>query len=83
MTSSVILCRLIGMLVVCWAVPPLLCHYLGPAVGGLGASGAAALWYSQYRFPARKERSGFYFWFVASGYGFIGLTLLVCLGRLL
>jgi len=83
MTNSVILFRLIGMVVVCWAVPPLLCHYVGSAVGALGASGAAAFWYSQYRFPARQERSGAYFWFVAGGYSVIGITLLVCLGRLL
>lgn len=83
MNNSVILLRLIGMLVVCWAVPPLLCHYAGPAVGALGASVAAAFWYSQYRFPVRKQTSGPYFWYVASGYGFIGITLLVCLGRLL
>ena len=75
--------RLTGVLVVCLAVPPLLLHYVGPAAGALGALAAAALWYSQYRFPAWKERSGSSFWFVAGGYGVIGITLLVCLGRLL
>ncbi len=83
MNNIVTLFRLIGMVVVCWAVPSLLCHYVGPAAGALGALGAAALWYSQYRFPSRKQRSGPYFWFVAGGYGFIGITLLACLGRLL
>lgn len=81
--NTVLLFRLAGMLVVCLAVPPLLCHYVGPAVGALGASGAAAFWYSQYRLPAWKERSGFSFWFVAGGYGVIGTTLLVSLGRLI
>jgi len=82
MNSGVILIRLIAMVVVGWAVPPLLCHYLGPAVGALGASGAAAFWYSQYRFPARRQRSSAYFWFVTSGYACIGITLVVCLSRL-
>jgi len=75
--------RLAGMLVACLAVPPLLCHYAGPAVGALGAAGAAAFWYSQYRLPAWKERSGSSFWFVAGGYGVIVITLLVSLGRLI
>ena len=75
--------RLVGMVGVCSAAPPLLCYYAGPAVGALGAGGAAALWYSQYRLPAWNERGGSSFWFVASVYGFIGITLMVCLGRLL
>ena len=75
--------RLAGMILGCLVVPPLLCHYAGPAIGALGALGAAALWYSQYRLPTWSERSGSSFWFVAGGYGFIGLTLAVCLGRLL
>lgn len=81
--QSIILFRLIGMLVACWAVPALLCHYMGPAVGSLGAAGAAAFWYSRYRFPSRKQGCGPQFWFVAIGYMFIGVTLAVCLGRLL
>ncbi len=83
MNNSVILLRLIGMSVACLAVPPVLCRYLGPALGALGASGAAVFWYSQYRIPVPKEQSGPYFWFVAGGYGFIGITLVVCLGRLM
>jgi hypothetical protein len=82
MNNSVVLFRLIAMSMVCLAAPPLLCRYVGPAIGALGALGAAAFWYSQYRFPARKERSGPYFWFVAGGYGVIAITLVVCLGRL-
>jgi hypothetical protein len=81
--DSVVLFRLGGMLVACWAVPLLLCHYVGPVAGALGAVGAAALWYSQYRFPAWRERSGYPFWFAASGYVVITVLLLVCLGRLL
>ncbi len=83
MNHRAILFRLIGITFVCLVVPPLLGHYVGPAFGALGAVGAVGFWYSQYRFPDRKQRSGPYFWFVAGGYGFIGLTLLVCLGRLL
>jgi hypothetical protein len=75
--------RLGGMLVVCLAVPLLLHYFAGAALGAVGAAAAAAFWYSQYRLPAWKERSGVSFWFVFSGYGVIGLTLLVCLGRLL
>jgi hypothetical protein len=81
--NSTMLFRLLGMLVLCWAIPPLVCHYAGSAAGALAAAGAAALWYSQYRLPTWSERSGSSFWFVAGGYGFIGLTLAVCLGRLL
>ena len=81
--NSLMFFRLIGMLVACWAVPPLLFYYLGPAVGALGASGAAALWYWQYRLPTWQEQSGYCFWFVVGGYGVIGVTLLLCLGRLL
>jgi hypothetical protein len=81
--NHLMLFRLGGMLVVCWAVPPLLCHYAGPAAGALGAAGAAALWYSQYRHPAWKSKGGSSFWFVAGGYVVIGIGLLVCLGRLL
>lgn len=83
MHNSVILFRLIGMSVVCLAAPPLLCHFVGPLIGALSALGAAAFWYSQYRFPSPKQRSGPYFWFVTGGYGFIGITLVVCLGRLM
>jgi len=43
----------------------------------LAAAGAAALWYSLYRLPARKERGSYSFWFVAGGYAFIALTLLL------
>ena len=81
--NTIMLFRLAGMLVVCIAVPPLLYHYAGPAVGALGATGAALLWYSQYRFPPWTDRSAPSFWFAAGGYGPIGLTLLVCLGQLL
>jgi hypothetical protein len=81
--NTIMLFRLAGMLVVCIAVPPLLYHYAGAAVGALGATGAALLWYSQYRFPAWEDRSSPSFWFAAGGYGPIGLTLLVCLGQLL
>jgi hypothetical protein len=75
--------RLAGMLVICIAVPPLLYHYAGPAVGALGAIGAGLLWNWQYRFPPWTERGAPSFWFAAGGYGPIGLTLLVCLNRLL
>ena len=81
-SNSITLFRIAGMFLACWVVPPLLCHYLGPAVGALGALGAGGFWYSQYRFPPREQRKGPYFWFVASGYGCIGITLVVCLGRL-
>jgi len=83
MRNTVILIRLLGTLVVCLAAPPLLFHYLGPALGALGAAGAAAFWYSQYHRPTWKERDGPFFWFVAGGYGVIGCTLLFCLGRLM
>ncbi len=82
-SNTLTLFRLAGILVVCWAVPLLLCHYAGPVVGALGAAGAGALWYSQYRLPTGKERRGGSFWLVAGGYGVIGVILLVCLGRLL
>ena len=82
-SNTVMLFRLGGMLVVCIAVPPLLYHYAGPAVGALSAAGAALLWYSQYRVPAWEDRGHPSFWFAAGGYGPIGLTLLVCLGQLL
>jgi hypothetical protein len=81
--NAVPLARLGGMMIVCASVPALLCHYVGPAAGALGAAGAAALWYSQYRFPTWSERGGVSFWFVVGGYGVIGISLLVCLGRLL
>ena len=81
--NSTMLIRMFAMLVGCWAVPPLLCHYVGPAAGALAAGGAAALWYSQYRLPTWKERGGSSFWFVAGGYGVIGIILLMSLGRLL
>ena len=82
-SSNLMLFRLTGMLVVCLVLPALLCHYVGPAAGALGASGTAALWYSQYRLPAWKEKGSSSFWFVAGGYGVICITLLVCLARLL
>jgi len=82
-SNNVMHVRLAGMLVVCLAVPPLLCHYAGPAIGALGAAGAAAFWYSQYRLPSWRERSGSSFWFVTGGYAVIGITLLVSLGRLI
>jgi len=81
--NNIMLLRLVGMLVVCWAVPPLLCHYVGSVAGALAALGAAAFWYSQYRLPAWRERTASSFWFVAVGYGVIGITLVVCLGRLM
>jgi hypothetical protein len=81
--NTLMLLRLGCLLVVCWAVPPLVYYCLGPVAGALAAVGAAALWYSQYRFPTWKGSGGASFWFVASGYGVIGLTLLACLGRLL
>ena len=81
--NSVMFFRLAALLVVCWAVPPLLYYYVGPVAGALGAVAAAALWYSQYRLPTWKERGGASFWFVAGGYGVISVTLLLCLGRLL
>ena len=82
-SNSLTLFRLAGMLVVCWAAPYLVAHYVGPAAGALAAAGAAALWYSLYRLPPWKERRSYSFWFVAGGYGVIGVTLLLCLGRLL
>jgi hypothetical protein len=81
--NAVVFFRLAGMLVGCWAGPPLVCRYLGPAAGALATVGAAVLWYSQYRLPTWKERGAASFWFVASGYGVIGVFLLICLGRLL
>lgn len=80
-SNSITQYRLAGMLLVCWAVPPALCYYLGSAVGALGALGVAAFWYSQFRLPAWKERSNPSFWFVVGGYGLIGITLIGCLGR--
>lgn len=82
MIRNILFSRLVGVLILCCAAPPLLCHYLGPAVGTLAAAGAAGLWYSQYRFEAWTQRRDACFWFVASGYGFIALTLVVCLARL-
>lgn len=81
--NGIELFRLVGVLLVCWGVPPLLCYYVGSALGALGASGAAAFWYSRYRLPAWEGRSRASFWFVATGYGVIGITLLICLGKLL
>ena len=81
--DSVMLFRLAGMLIACWAVPVVLCYYVGPAVGALGAVGAAVLWYSQYRLPTRTESKAASFWFVAVGYAVIGITLMVCLARLI
>jgi hypothetical protein len=81
--NSIVLFRLLGVLVVCWAVPVLLCYLVGPTFGVIGALGAAVFWYVQYRLPAWRERSGFSFWFVVSGYGIIGVTLLVSLGRMM
>jgi hypothetical protein len=66
-SNRIMLVRLAGMLVVCVAVPPLLCHYVGAVYGAGGASGAAALWYSQYRLPSCNKRSGSAFWFVPGG----------------
>jgi hypothetical protein len=81
--NSVVFFRLAVMLTACWAAPPLLCYYAGAVVGALAAGAAGALWYSQYRVPSWQERRGYAFWFVAGGYGVAGVTLLVCLGRLL
>jgi len=81
-SNNILLFRLAGMVVVCLAVPPLLHHYLGPAVGALSALGACGFWYSQYRLPSWKERAGASFWFVAGGYFIIGMTLLFSLGGL-
>jgi hypothetical protein len=81
--NSVMLFRLSGVLAVCLAAPLLLYLFVGPAVGALGAAGAGAFWYPQYRLPAPSGIRGAYFWFVTGGYVAIGVTLLVCLGRLL
>lgn len=81
-SNSVMLIRLTGVVVVCLVGPPLLCIFAGPAIGGLGAATSAAFWYSRYRFPAREEQ-GAGFWLVVGGYAVIGITLLVCLGRLI
>ncbi len=80
-SSNIILFRLAGMLLFCLALPPLLCAFVGPGSGALSAVAAGALWYSQYRRPA-WDKSGFGFWFVIGGYTLIGITLLICLGRL-
>jgi hypothetical protein len=81
--NSLVLMRLSGMMFACWGIPPLLDRLAGPVPGALASLGAAGLWYWQYRLPTFQKRGGFSFWFVAGGYGVIGLTLLVCLGRLL
>jgi hypothetical protein len=82
-SNRLMLMRLSGMLVACWGVPPLLARLAGPVPGALASVGAAGLWFWQYRFPIFQTGGGFTFWFVAGGYGVTGLTLLVCLGRLL
>ncbi len=82
-SNSLMLFRLVSMVVACWALPALLYYGVGPAAGALGAAGAAALWFWQYRVPTRRGRGGSSFWFVAGGYAVIGLTLLAGLGRLL
>ena len=81
-SNNVILCRFAGMLLLCLALPPLLGAFVGPGTGALSAVAAAALWYSQYRRPA-WDKTGSGFWFVIGGYTLIGITLLVCLGRVL
>ncbi len=82
-SHNFLLFRLIGMVVACWGLPPSLYYGVGPVAGGLGAAGAAGLWFWQYRVPTRQGRGGSSFWFVAGGYGVIGLTLLTSLGRLM
>ena len=82
-STSVMLLRLAGMVLACFALPPLLCFYVGSAAGLISASAAAALWYSQYRLPSWTERGCSSFWFVAAGYSVIGLTLFISLARLL
>ena len=82
-SSSVMLFRLTGVVVVCLVGPPLLGYFAGPAIGALGAATSAGFWYSRYRFPARGEKKESGFWLVIGGYGVIGITLLVCLGRLI
>ena len=81
--NNIALFYLAGMLVACLAVPLMLARYVGFWAGGMGAAAAAALWYSQYRIPARNQRAGLYFWFVAGGYSCIGVILLGCLSQLL
>ncbi len=81
-SNSLILYRLAGMLLLCLALPPLLCAFVGPGSGALSAVAAGALWFSQYRRPA-WDKSGSGFWFVIGGYVLIGITLLGSLGRLL
>jgi hypothetical protein len=80
--NQLVVVRLAGLLAACWVVPPLLFHYWGAVVGALAAAGAMGLWYSQYQLPIWKDGRAASFWFVASGYGVIILTLLVSLGRL-
>jgi hypothetical protein len=81
-SNHAILFHLAGMLLLCLALPPLLCAFVGPGIGALSALAAGALWYSQFRHPA-WDKSGSGFWFVIGGYALVGITLLVCLGRLL
>lgn len=81
MNDALIGFRLLGMVLVCWVVPAVLCHFAGPALGAVGALAAAAFWYHQYRFPARKDRSGAYWGYVTGGYAIISITLVICLGR--
>jgi hypothetical protein len=83
MSNSLMFGRLAGLIAICLAGPPLLCILAGPILGALGAATSAVFWYSRYRFPARQERRGPGFWLVIGGYAVIGLTLVVCLGRLL
>ena len=82
-SNNIALLYLAGMLAACLAVPLLLWRSVGPLAGALSAGAAAALWWSQYRLPARDQRRGAYFWFVISGYGLIGVSLLASLARLL
>ena len=83
MRNRIAFYRQMGIWVGCLAVPPLLGFFVGPALGVLAAVGAGAFWFVQYGQPAWKSTSGSPFWYLVGGYGVIGLTLLVCLGRIL